>query len=99
MYEIFSYGNNESLYGIFNAMAAIMGSGTYKGALGTVAVVGFFVAGLAYAFAPEKLIGWKWLASVILVYSVLFIPKVTVGIVDKLGSQPVQVVGNVPFGA
>jgi conjugal transfer mating pair stabilization protein TraG len=53
---------------------------------------------IAYAFAL-KLIGWKWLASVIVVYSFLFIPKVTVGIVDKLGTQPVQVVSNVPPGA
>ena len=27
---------------------------------------------IAYAFAPEKLQGWKWLATVVLVYSILF---------------------------
>ncbi|MDY7574452.1 conjugal transfer protein TraG N-terminal domain-containing protein [Actimicrobium sp. CCI2.3] len=99
MYEIFSYGNNDALFGIFNAIAAIMGSRNYLGALGAVAVIGFMVAGLAYAFAPEKLIGWKWLGSVVVVYSILFVPKVTVSVVDKLGTQPVQVVSNVPFGA
>ena len=62
-------------------------------------VCGFVTAVIAYAFAPERLVGWKWLGSVLLVYSILLVPKVTVGIVDKLGTQPVQVVANVPFGA
>ena len=98
MYEIYAYGNNDSLYGIFNAIAAIMGANSYLQAMAMVAFCGFVTAGIAYAFMPHKLIGWQWLASVLLVYSILFVPKVTVGIVDKLGTQPVQVVSNVPFG-
>jgi conjugal transfer mating pair stabilization protein TraG len=98
MYEIYAYGNNESLYGIFNAIAAIMGADSYLQAVAIVAFCGFVTAAFAYAFMPHKLIGWQWLASVLLVYSILFVPKVTVGIVDKLGTQPVQVVSNVPFG-
>lgn len=98
MYEIYAYGNNDSLYGIFNAIAAIMGANSYLQAVAIVAFCGFVTAALAYAFMPQKLIGWQWLASVLLVYSILFVPKVTVGIVDKLGTQPVQVVSNVPFG-
>ena len=42
--------------------------------------------------------GWYWLASITLVLSVLFVPKVTVGIVDKTGAGAVTVVDNVPFG-
>ena len=98
MYEIYAYGNNDSLFGIFNAIAAIMGADSYLQALAIVAFCGFVTAAFAYAFMPHKLIGWQWLASVLLVYSILFVPKVTVGIVDKLGTQPVQVVANVPFG-
>lgn len=98
MYEIYAYGNNDSLYGIFNAIAAIMGADSYLQSVAIVAFCGFVTAALAYAFMPQKLIGWQWLASVLLVYSILFVPKVTVGIVDKLGTLPVQVVANVPFG-
>src|SRR5947207_1926440 len=98
MYEIYAYGNNDSLYGIFNAIAAIMGANSYLQAIAIVAFCGFVTAAFAYAFMPHKLIGWQWLASVLLVYSILFVPKVTVGIVDKLGTQPVQVVSNVPLG-
>jgi conjugal transfer mating pair stabilization protein TraG len=98
MWEIYAYQNNESLFGILNAIAAICGSGSYASALGLVAACGFFVALLAYAMAPQKLQGWYWLASVTLVLSVLFVPKVTVGIVDKTSGSAVTVVDNVPFG-
>jgi len=67
MYEIYAYGNNESLYGIFNGIAAIMGATSYLQAVAMVAFCGFVTAALAYAFMPHKLIGWQWLASVLLV--------------------------------
>ena len=98
MWEIYAYQNSASLYGIFNAAAAIHASGDYLSAIAAVAFCGFVAALIAYAFAPEKLLGWKWLASVVMVFSLLIVPKVTVGIVDKTGSTPVQVVDNVPFG-
>jgi conjugal transfer mating pair stabilization protein TraG len=99
MWEIYAYQNAASLFGVFNAAAAIHASGDYASAVAAVAFCGFAAALIAYAFAPEKLQGWKWLATVALVFSVLILPKVTVGIVDKTGGAPVQVVDNVPFGA
>ncbi len=98
MWEIFAYQNSDSLFGIFNAIAAIRGSDTYLSAMAGVVFCGFIAALLAYAFAPQKLQGWQWLATVVLVYSILFVPRVTVGIVDKTGGAPVKVVDNVPFG-
>ncbi|GAB2855863.1 hypothetical protein GCM10027277_25560 [Pseudoduganella ginsengisoli] len=98
MWEIYAYQNNDSLFGILNAIAAITGAASYASAIGLVAVCGFFAALLAYALVPQKLQGWYWLASVTLVLSVLLVPKVTVGIVDKTGMSAVTVVGNVPFG-
>lgn len=98
MWEIYAYLNAESLFGIFNAAAAIFASSDYASAIAAVAFFGFVAALVAYAFAPEKLQGWKWLASVVLVFSVLIVPKVTVGIVDKTGGAPVKIVDNVPFG-
>ena len=47
--------------------------------MAAVAFCGFVAALVAYAFAPEKLQGWKWLATVVLVFGVLFVPRVTVG--------------------
>ncbi len=98
MWEIYAYQNVDSLFGIFNAAAAIHASNDYRSVIAAVTACGFLAALFAYAFAPEKLQGWKWLASVVLVFSVLVIPKVTVGIVDKTGGSPVKVVDNVPLG-
>lgn len=98
MWEIYAYQNADSLFGVFNATAAIHASRDYAAALAAVAFCGFAAALIAYAFAPEKLQGWKWLGTVVLVFSVLIVPKVTVGIVDKTGGSAVKVVDNVPFG-
>lgn len=98
MWEIYAYQNLDSLFGLFNAIAAIRGADTYLSAVAAVAFCGFVAALLAYAFAPEKLQGWQWLASVVLVYTLLFVPRVTVGLVDKTGGAAVRVVDNVPFG-
>ncbi len=98
MWEIYAYQNADSLFGIFNAAAAIHGSGDYMAAVAAVAFCGFIAALVAYAFAPEKLQGWKWLATVLLVFSVLIVPRVTVGVVDKTGGSAVKVMANVPFG-
>ncbi len=98
MWEIYAYQNADSLFGVFNAAAAIHASGDYAAAVAAVAFCGFVAALIAYAFAPEKLQGWKWLGTVVLVFSVLIVPKVTVGIVDKTGGSTVKVVDNVPFG-
>ncbi len=98
MWEIYAYQNADSLFGVFNAAAAIHASGDYLSAVAAVAFCGFVAALIAYAFAPEKLQGWKWLGTVVLVFSVLIVPKVTVGIVDKTGGSAVKVVDNVPFG-
>ncbi|WP_323166092.1 conjugal transfer protein TraG N-terminal domain-containing protein [Pseudomonas bubulae] len=98
MWEIYAYQNADSLFGIFNAAAAIHGSSDYRAAIAAVAFCGFVAALVAYAFAPEKMQGWTWLGSVLLVFSLMIVPKVTVGIVDKTGSAPVKVVANVPLG-
>lgn len=98
MFEIYAYHNSASLTGIFNAVAAIMASGGYSSSLAVVSVCGFFAALVAYAFAPEKLHGWKWLGSVVLVSCFLVVPKVSVGIVDKTGGTAVVKVDNVPLG-
>ena len=98
MWEIFAYHNSAALFGTFNAIAAIMASGSYLQAVAAVGFVGFVAALFAYAFAPEKLQGWKWLGTVVLVYGMLFVPRVSVGIVDKTGGGPVLKVDNVPFG-
>jgi conjugal transfer mating pair stabilization protein TraG len=98
MFEIYAYGNVDSLTGVFNAIAAIMGGADYFGLIKTIAVTGVLVAAFAGLFTPGRFHGWGWLMGFLLVYYALFLPKSTVVIVDKLGSQPPVAVGNVPIG-
>jgi conjugal transfer mating pair stabilization protein TraG len=98
VWEIYAYQNADSLFGVFNAAAAIHASSDYMAAVAAVTFCGFVAALFAYAFAPEKLQGWKWLATVVLVFSILILPRVSVGIVDRTGGSAVRVVSNVPFG-
>ena len=82
MFEIYAYGNVDTLTGVFNA----------------IAVTGVLVAAFAGLFTPGKFHGWSWLMGFLLVYYALFLPKATVVVVDKLGSQPAVAIDNVPLG-
>ena len=98
MFEIYAYGNVDTLTGVFNAIAAIMGGDDYFGLIKTVAVTGVLVAAFAGLFTPGRFHGWGWLMGFLFLYYALFVPKSDVVIVDKLGSQTPVVVGNVPIG-
>ncbi|MFP5465527.1 MAG: hypothetical protein ACLGHR_12255, partial [Gammaproteobacteria bacterium] len=54
MWEIYAYQNADSLFGIFNAAAAIHGSGDYMAAVAAVAFCGFIASLVAYAFGPSS---------------------------------------------
>jgi conjugal transfer mating pair stabilization protein TraG len=97
-YEIYTYGNVDALWGLFNALAALMGSSTFTAAIAVVFFVGFFGAFLGSALAPDRLVGPKWLASVMVIYLILFVPKATLQIVDKVGGTAPAVIANVPLG-
>jgi conjugal transfer mating pair stabilization protein TraG len=98
-YEIYSYGNVDALWGLFNALASMMGSSIFTAAIAVVFFVGFFGAFLGSALAPDRLVGPKWLASVIVIYLVLFVPRATVQVLDRVGgSAPPAVIANVPLG-
>lgn len=98
MFEIYAYGNVDTLNGVFNAIAAIMGGADYFGLIKTVAVTGVLVAAFAGLFTPGRFHGWGWFLGFMMLYYGLFLPKADVVIVDKLGSQPPVVVSNVPIG-
>ena len=75
-----------------------MGGGDYFGLIKTVAVTGVLVAAFSGLFTPGRFHGWGWLFGFLFLYHVLFLPKTDVVVVDKLGSQPPVVIGNVPLG-
>jgi len=96
MWEIYAYGNNLELFQVFNAIAALMNSGNYLGlmkVIGTIAILATVIMG-----AVGKFEGFQWFLGLIMVYMVLFVPKVNVNIVDRMTAQPNQIVANVPIG-
>jgi len=97
-WTIYSYHNVQALRGVLNAIAMATGAGDFKASVVIVLIFGFFAAMVAYAVAPQKMQGWQWLASVTLVYAVLFLPKAQVQLMDVTAQEPPAVVGNVPFG-
>lgn len=65
MFEIYAYGNVDTLTGVFNAIAAIMGGADYFGLIQTVAITGVLVAAFAVAgfisqFGPWGLLERWW---------------------------------------
>ena len=54
MFEIYAYGNVDTLTGVFNAIAAIMGGADYLGLIKTVAITGVLVAAFAGLFTPGR---------------------------------------------
>jgi len=58
MFEIYAYGNVDTLTGVFNAIAAIMGGADYLGLIKTVAITGVLVAAFAGLFTPGRFAGW-----------------------------------------
>jgi conjugal transfer mating pair stabilization protein TraG len=99
MYEVYAYWNVAELEAMFNAVAAIMGSGDYLGLLRTMAIVGVIVVVIATLSGRERLDGmWKWLFFLAIFQALLLVPKVTVTIVDRTGNEPPRAVANVPIG-
>lgn len=99
MYEIYAYGNVDSLNGVFNAIAAIIGGASYMDLIRTMALLGFLVAMFSGLLSPKgNFHGWNWFFGFLFVYYCAFLPRVTVAIIDRLGAQPPRVVANVPIG-
>ena len=99
MYEIYAYFNVTELTAVLNAVAALMGSGDFNGAVKTFTMIGFI------GFMGMLVLTWKgfdqiltYFVMLMFFYTVLFVPKVTVTVIDRSGYQPPAVVDNIPVG-
>lgn len=97
MYTVYTYWNSEGVIAVLNAIVLIMGGGDYLGLMRTFAIAGMLVgvgAGLVRISAKEPLQYFVFLG---LFYFGLFVPKVTVDVID-VRTGGVGTVANVPFG-
>ena len=99
IFEVFSYWNIRELELVFNAVAAIVGSGDYLGLLRTLALVGLLAMAMAVLAGFSQLPDFgRWVIMLALFNAMLLVPKVNVVITDRTGTQPSATVANVPIG-
>lgn len=97
MYTVYTYWNSDGVIAVLNSIVLIMGAGDFLGLMRTFAIAGMLVgvgAGLVRISAKEPLQYFVFLG---LFYFGLFVPKVTVDVVD-VRTGGVGSVANVPFG-
>lgn len=98
-FEIYAYWNTVELAAAFNAIVGITGSGDFIGLMKTLAlvmIISLSLAALAGLSRGEDF--WKWVIMLAMFHGMLLVPKSNVLIVDRTGTEPVQVVSNVPIG-
>ena len=95
---VYGFWDVTQLRDVFNAVAALMSSGSYTNImlsmmmLGGVAVVG---GAMARVRGEEPFI---WMVAMVIIYEALVVPKVTVVIQDAANIEAPQTVANVPMG-
>jgi len=98
-FEIFSYWNVRELQLVFNAVAAIVGSSDYLGLMRTIALVGLLSMAMAVLAGFSQLPDFgRWVIMLAVFNGMLLVPKVSVVITDRTGTQPSVTVANVPIG-
>ena len=96
--EIYAYGNVQAVIGALHFLVMLFGSDDFMDIVRTVIVIGFVVAACASVLQMTHR-GWTWLLTVLVMYSILFVPKTSVLVTDKLGIEPPAAVANVPWFA
>ena len=99
IYTIYSYWNITELTGVFNAIAALVGSADYGGAIRFLALVAMMALAMAVLSGRGRMDEfWQWTLMAALFNGFLLAPKATVQLVDKTGTNPPAVISNVPIG-
>ena len=99
-FTVYAYFNVDQLATLFDGIAALTGSGNFMDMFRIVAMLSFmvFIAGLAVNKSQEPFEFFRWLMVVVLVHTVLLVPKADVVLIDRTGSTPPTVRANVPVG-
>lgn len=99
-FDVYAYFNVDQLATLMDGVAAITASGDFLDVFRLVAILAFivFVAGMAVGKSQEPMEFFRWLLIVVLVHSILLIPKTDVVLIDRTGTSPPTVRSNVPIG-
>jgi conjugal transfer mating pair stabilization protein TraG len=98
-FEYFSFANVEDVRATLEAVVGICGGSDMVGLMKAATIIGLLVAVSAGLLVLQKASQvTSWFLCLIIVYSVIFVPKETVLITDITGQQPAATVQNVPLG-
>lgn len=98
-YEIFCYWNMNEMQLVLNAVASIVGSADYTGLLKTLVLVGLLSLSMAVLAGVAQLPDFgRWVIMLAIFNGMLLVPKVTVLLTDRTGTQGQRTVANVPIG-
>ncbi len=95
---IVTYGNGDILREIFNAVAAGMGDSTFKTLIHLSILLGGTWAIAKLIIKRDLMVGVGWIVLYFMAFYVLFLPKATVNIIDRVQQGKVYAVDNVPLG-
>lgn len=93
---ITTYWNVETLYYVFNAVAAMMAGAGFAGLLKMVFIFAIGIGMFAY-LGGKQLEMATWFIQALVFVTILNLPIARVTLTDKTGLQPPRVVANVPF--
>ena len=83
-FEVYAYWNTVELAAVFNAIAAITGSGDFNGLLQTLALVAILSLSIAVLAGRGRLDDfWRWVVMLGVFHGMLLVPKSNVVIVDR----------------
>ena len=96
--SVIVYGNGDLYAQYFNAIARSFGTSTYS----TLIKLSILLAGMSVLFSHvmkrDLMDVIKWLGHVYLVVYILFLPKMTVEIIDRVAGNKPYTVANIPLG-
>jgi conjugal transfer mating pair stabilization protein TraG len=95
---VISYGAGEILREFFNAVAATMGDDGYKSLIRLTILLAGTTFIIQSVLSRNFIIAVKGLAIYYIAFYLLFLPKVTVNIEDRINSGAPYTVANVPLG-
>ena len=96
---VITYGNGDILREMLNAIAAAMGDSIFKTLIHLDLILLAGTWALAQLiFKRDLMIGVGWIALYFMAFYVLFLPKATVNIIDRVQQGKVYAVDNVPLG-
>lgn len=99
-FDFYAYFNVQEMAALFDGIAAISGSADYLDVFKLVVMLSFlvFIAGVAVGKGQEPFEFFKWLMIVVMIHSILLVPKADVVFIDRTGTSPPTVRSNIPIG-